>query len=79
MTAMTVKELRLELGLSLDAFAKELGLSSKSYVFDIEAGGRPSVRVALAYERLSSGRIDAASLNPDVALVRDAEGPPAAA
>jgi len=71
---MTVAELRKNLGLSLDAFAAKLGLSSRGYAHDIENGTTPSVRVALEIERLSDGQIDAAELNPDVARVRAADG-----
>ena len=70
---MTVSELRKELGLSLEGFATLLGLTSKGYVHDIENGTQPSVRVALELERLSTGRINAGELNPDVARVREAE------
>lgn len=72
---MTITELRKDhLKLSLEAFAAELGLSSKGQVSEIERGARPSVRVALEIERLSEGAIDAATLNPDVARVRQADG-----
>lgn len=70
---MTITEFRSELQLSLDGFAKLLGISSKSYVHDIENGSKPSVKIALELERLSDGRLNAAELNPDVALVRGAD------
>lgn len=76
---MTISELRKELGLSLETFASRIGLSSKGYASDIEKGSTPSVRVALEIERLSDGRINAASLNPDVARVRAASTQDAAA
>lgn len=67
---MEIAELRAELGLSLDGFAKALGLSSKGYVSQLERGEvKCSVRAALEIERLSGGRIAAASLNADVGLV----------
>ena len=70
---MDVSALRAELGLSLGEFAKLLGLSSKGYVSQLERGEvRCSVSVALALERLSGGRINAAAQNADVALVRGA-------
>lgn len=70
---MDIAELRSELGLSLEAFAQRLDLKSKGYVKDLESGrARPSVKVALDIEQLSDGRIAAASLNPDVALVEAA-------
>lgn len=71
LTGMEIGSLRKELNLSLEGFAELLGLRSKGHAHDIESGvTRPSVRVALEIERLSDGRIDAAGLNPDVALVR---------
>ena len=70
----TVASLRKELGLTLEAFAEKLGLSSKGYVSGIESGGRCSVAVALKIEELSGGRIPASSLNPDVGLVENARG-----
>lgn len=67
---MFVVDLRKELGLSQEAFAALLGLKSKGQISQIERGcEEPSVRVALAIEQLSSGRIPAAQLNADVALV----------
>lgn len=69
---MKVSELRKSLGLSQQAFADTLGLSSKSYVCELEISGKCSVRIALEIERLSKGEIAAETLNPDVKLVRDA-------
>lgn len=67
---MDIASLRKELGLSLEAFGQELGLSSKGQVSQIERGDIGcSVNVALQIERLSAGRISAAALNPKVALV----------
>jgi transcriptional regulator with XRE-family HTH domain len=72
---MTILELRTALGLTQEDFARAVGLTSKSYVSELESGGvlRCSVRVALEIERLSEGQIPADSLNPDVGLVRGAE------
>ena len=67
---MDITALRKELGLSQEAFAVRVGLKSKGHVSVLERTGSASLRVALEIERLSSGRIDAADLNPDVALVR---------
>ena len=68
--ALTIVELRKELGLSQEGFAEQVGLRSKGHLSQIERGNEtPSVRVALEIERLSGGRIPAASLNADVALV----------
>lgn len=66
---MDIVSLRKELGLSQEAFAARVGLKSKGHVSTLERTGVASVRVALAIERLSDGRIKAADLNPDVALV----------
>jgi len=70
----TVAKLRKELGLSLEAFARTLGLKSKGQAKDIEKSERCSVRVALEIEKLSSGRIPAGSLNPDIALIEASRG-----
>lgn len=68
---MDIASLRSELGLSLGDFAKQIGLSSKGHVSQLESGDVGcSVRVALAIEKLSGARINAADLNPDVRLVR---------
>jgi transcriptional regulator with XRE-family HTH domain len=69
---MDIKSLRAELGLSLEAFAQAIGVSSKGYASDLEKGATPSVKVALEIEKLSAGRIAAATLNPDVARVEAA-------
>ena len=65
-----IKDLRRELDLSLDEFARRVGLTSKSRVSEMENSGTCSLPVALAIERLSEGRIDAATLNADVAAAR---------
>lgn len=67
---MDITALRKELGLSQEAFAVRVGLKSKGHVSTLERTGAASLRVALEIERLSEGRINAADLNPDVALVR---------
>ena len=68
--SFTIRDLRQELGLSLEAFAQQIGLASKSTVSDMERDNRCSLPVALAIEKLSGGRIDAAALNADVAAAR---------
>lgn len=68
--ALTIAGLRAELGLSLEAFGQRIGLASKGNVSILERGGACSLPVALALEELSGGRLDAASLNADVALAR---------
>lgn len=69
---MDIASLRKEMGLSQEAFAPLIGLSSKSHVCALENGITPSVRVALAVEKLSEGRIAAEDINSDVAMVRAA-------
>lgn len=74
---LTISELRKELGMTQSAFAVAIGLSvgGKTSVSQIEAGQRPiSLSAALRIEALSGGRIDAASLNDDVARARAACG-----
>lgn len=75
---MRISELRRSLSLSQEAFAKAVGLASKGYVSDLETADDPrcSVKVALEIEKLSEGKISAASLNPDVGLVRSRDGSP---
>lgn len=72
MSRTPIAALRRELGLTLEQFGAEIGLASKGNVSLIERGGRCSVKVALAIEALSKGKITAASLNTDVALVDSA-------
>lgn len=77
---MRIVDLRKNLGLSQEDFAKLLGFSSKSYVCDIEKaqenGARTvcSVKTALRLEELSEGAIAAGDLNPDIGLVEQARG-----
>lgn len=67
--------LRAERGDSLAAFATAIGCSSKGRISEMEHGlATPTVAQALAIERLSDGRIDAARLNADVAAARAAFG-----
>lgn len=67
---LTIAALRAELGLSLEAFGAKIGLASKGNVSILERGGACSLPVALALEKLSGGRLDAAELNDDVAAAR---------
>lgn len=67
---MEITALRKELGLSQEAFAVRVGLKSKGHVSTLERTGAASLRVAIEIDKLSGGRIPAASLNPDVALVQ---------
>lgn len=62
---------RKGLGLSQSEMARRVGLESKGFYSRIERDlEQPSVRVALALERETG--VDAASLNPEVAMVRAA-------
>jgi len=73
--AMDVSALRQELGLSLGEFAAKVGLTSRGHMSEIERGlTQPSVRVAIEIEKLSAGRLPAASLNDDVALIEKFRG-----
>lgn len=69
---MDISDLRRELGDSLETFAAKVGLSSKGYLSCIERGTATcSVDVAINIERISGGRISAATLNADVAKARE--------
>lgn len=73
----TIADLRAELGLTQTEFALELGLSAggKPTVSLWETGAREvSFEAALKIEQLSGGRIDAASLNAQVARARASAG-----
>lgn len=74
---LSIKSFRSELGLTLDQFGEKVGLSSKGQVSEIERSGRASLRVALAIEALSDGRIDAGALCDEVRLAREAVHAPA--
>ena len=69
---MRIIEYRKHLGLTQEAFAAEIGLSSKGHVSDIERDNRCSVQIALAVEAHSKGLVDAATLNADVEAARKA-------
>ena len=70
---LTIAGLRGELGLTQAEFAERIGLVNRSSVSLLERGLTPiSLRVALEIERLSTGRIDAATLNSDVRAARAA-------
>lgn len=72
-TPLTIADLRSELGLTQTEFAVRLGLSAggKPTVSLWETGAREvSFDAALKIEQLSSGRIDAATLNEQVARAR---------
>jgi len=56
--------------LTLEEFARQLGLNSKGQMSEVERSGKCSVAIALAIEKHSAGRINAADLNADVAASR---------
>lgn len=72
----TITDLRTEMGMTQTEFAVRLGLSpgGKPTVSLWETGAREvSFDAALKIEELSSGRIDAAQLNAQVARARAAK------
>jgi hypothetical protein len=60
------------MGLTLEKFAERLGFKSKGLASELERTEVASLRVALAIEELSGGRIDAAGLCEEVRLARAA-------
>lgn len=60
------------MGLTLEQFGERIGLSSKGQVSIIERENRCGLRVALAIEALSLGRINASTLCEEVKLARSA-------
>lgn len=66
---VSVAALRAELTLTLAEMGERIGLS-KSQMHEVERTDRASLRVALAIEELSGGRIDAAALSDDVRVAR---------
>jgi DNA-binding XRE family transcriptional regulator len=67
----TIASLREELGMTLDEFARAVGISSKGYLSQIERGVIDcSLSIALKIEEFSEGRIDAAVLSRDVRMAR---------
>lgn len=66
---LTIASLRSERQETLEAFGRRIGLS-KSQMHEVEKSGRASLRVALAIEALSDGRIDAGDLCEEVRLAR---------
>lgn len=65
-----IASFRKELGMTLEQFAVAVGISSKGRASEMERSGKCSLPVALAIERLSQGRINAAALNADIAAAR---------
>jgi len=72
LTSFGIADLRRELGLSQTEFGLQIGMPNKASVSLLENGLRACpVQVAIAIERMSGGRIDAAALNEDVRLARE--------
>lgn len=69
---MQISDLRKELGLSLEAFAEQIGLQSRGRMSVIERENRCALGVAIKIEALSGGRVNAADLCEDVRLARHA-------
>ena len=68
-----IQELRRRLGMTQIEFGEAIGLANKTSVSLLERNERPcSAQVAIAIERLSGGKLDAAKLNADVAAIRKA-------
>jgi len=67
----SIAGLRAELGLTLAEMGDRCGIS-KSQMHEVEKTGRAALRVALAIEDLSEGRVDAGALCEDVRLSRHA-------
>ena len=67
---MKIADLRSELGLTLEAFAAEIGLQSRGRMSVIERENRAPLHVALRIEALSEGRIDAGELSTEVRAAR---------
>ncbi len=62
---MELREYRKSRRLTQAACARELGLSSKSYISEIETGSQPaSIDVALRIQRWSGGHVLARELLP---------------
>lgn len=68
---MTILDFRKSLGLTQEQFAERLGLKSKGQISEIESTNQCSMKVALKLESLSRGAVNAASVCPAVALVRE--------
>ncbi len=73
LSSMDIATFRREvLGVSQEAFGRQIGLNSKSSVSEMERDNRASARVALAIERISNGMVRAEDICPAVALIRSA-------
>jgi len=67
---MTISEYRGDRGLSLEAFGLLIG-KTKGHVHAIESEGRCSAKLALKIEEVTGGKVDAASLNEEIAAARN--------
>src|SRR3546814_14646415 len=68
--AFTIKDLRSEMGLTLEQFGQKVGLSN-SQMHEVERTGKASLRCALGIETRSGHRSDAAAFNVDLRLSRE--------
>lgn len=68
---MDIATYREKHGLSLEAFGALVG-KSKPHIHQIEREMRCSAKLALDIERVTSGEVDAAALNDEIALARKA-------
>jgi len=69
--SMKLSEWRKEQGLSLEALADKLS-KSKGHLSAVENDGYATARLALDIEKLTDGKVDAASLNPEIRDARRA-------
>lgn len=72
-SALSIAAFRTELGLTLAEMGERVGLS-KSQMHFVEQSNTATVRVAVALEEMSVGRIDAAALCEDVRVAREGLG-----
>lgn len=66
---MTLTEYREKHGLTLEQFGELVG-KSKAQIHAIEKKNYATARLALAIEQVTSGSVDAAFLNPQIAEAR---------
>ena len=69
-SGMTISDYRKANSLTLEAMAAAVGIRSKGQMSGVERTNRCSVKLALAIEAHTNGRVDAATLNADVAAAR---------
>lgn len=67
----TISEYRETEGLTLEAFGLLVG-KSKGHIHEVERSMRCSAKLALAIEAATNGKVDAATLNDEIASARKA-------